>query len=120
MRFFSTFITGFGEVVKSEIPKVLKNIRLELLTDGLIIYQTTSSGYGGNSAAPERSAGAKRRRSVVGIGLVKSSDFIQETQQFDLLRKTQLRSLPTALRFIDIYLYQKSNFLSDRRESKDV
>ena len=38
-------------------------------------------GCGGNSAAPERSAGAKRRRSVVGIHLVKSSDFVQEGQQ---------------------------------------
>ncbi len=37
-------------------------------------------GCGGNSAAPERPAGAKRRRSVLRIGLVKSSDFIQETQ----------------------------------------
>ena len=44
-------------------------------------------GCGGNSAAPERSAGAparrslgaggKRRRSVIGIRLVKSSDFVQ-------------------------------------------
>jgi len=34
-------------------------------------------GCGGNSAAPERSAGAKRRRSVVRIGLVKGSDFVQ-------------------------------------------
>jgi hypothetical protein len=36
-------------------------------------------GCGGNSAAPERSAGAKRRRSVR-IRLIKSSDFIQEGQ----------------------------------------
>ena len=36
-------------------------------------------GCGGNFAAPERSAGAKRRRSVR-IGLVKSSDFVQEGQ----------------------------------------
>jgi len=39
-------------------------------------------GCGGNSAAPERSAGAKRRRSFVGIRLVKSSDFVQETQHY--------------------------------------
>jgi len=37
-------------------------------------------GCGGNFAAPERSAGAKRRRSFVGIRLEKSSDFVQETQ----------------------------------------
>ena len=41
---------------------------------------TAEGGCGGNSAAPERSAGAKRRRSVIGIRLVKSSDFVQETQ----------------------------------------
>src|SRR3989338_7269177 len=37
-------------------------------------------GGGGNSAAPERSARAKRGRSFVGIRLVKGSDFVQETQ----------------------------------------
>ncbi len=40
--------------------------------------------WGRNSAAPERSAGAKRKRSVfVGVRLEKSSDFVQERQQLD-------------------------------------
>ena len=48
-----------------------RNVRSEGAAEG---------GGGGNSAAPERSAGAKRRRSFVRIRLVKSSDFVQETQ----------------------------------------
>jgi len=40
-------------------------------------------GCGENSATPKRFAGAKRRRSVfIRIGLVKSSDFIQEGQLY--------------------------------------
>ena len=41
--YFSTFITGFNEVVADELVKRLKNVEIELLTDGLIIYKTTSS-----------------------------------------------------------------------------
>ena len=47
-------------------------------------------GGRGNSAAPERSAGAKRRRSVVGISLVKSSDFVQETQPVEITIKSYI------------------------------
>lgn len=40
--YFSTFITGFDEVVKGELVKRLRDIKVVLLTDGLIIYKTTS------------------------------------------------------------------------------
>jgi len=56
-------------------------------------------GCGGNSAAPERSAGAKRRRSVVGISLVKSSDFVQETQPHCMNRKGCLAASPLGIEF---------------------
>ena len=54
-----------------------KRAKMNLPSEG-----TAEGGCGGNSAAPERSAGAKRRRSFVRIRLVKSSDFVQETQKF--------------------------------------
>jgi len=66
-------------------------------------------GCGGNSAAPERSAGAparrslgaggKRRRSVVRIGLVKSSDFIQEGQPVRTSLKGCLAASPLGIEF---------------------
>jgi len=49
------------------------------------------------SAAPERSAGAKRRRSVVGIHLVKSSDFVQEGQPHCMNRKGCLAASPLGI-----------------------
>ena len=41
--YFSTFFTGFDEVVEQALIKRLKNVKVNLLTDGLIIYKTTSS-----------------------------------------------------------------------------
>lgn len=40
--YFSTFITGFDEVIKEQLLKRLKDINIILLTDGLIVYKTTS------------------------------------------------------------------------------
>lgn len=39
--YFSTFITGFDRVVEKALAKSLKDIQIELLTDGLVIYKTT-------------------------------------------------------------------------------
>ena len=41
--YFSTFITGFDEVVTNELVKCLKGVEIVLLTDGLIVYKTISS-----------------------------------------------------------------------------
>lgn len=41
--YFSTFITGFDEVVSNELAKRLKNVEVLLLTDGLVIYKTSSA-----------------------------------------------------------------------------
>lgn len=41
--YFSTFITGFDEVIKKELIKSLKSVDITLLTDGLVIYKTDSS-----------------------------------------------------------------------------
>lgn len=41
--YFSTFITGFDEVVSNELAKRLKDVEVSLLTDGLVIYKTSSA-----------------------------------------------------------------------------
>lgn len=41
--YFSTFITRFDDVVSNELVKRLKDVEVLLLTDGLIIYKTSSS-----------------------------------------------------------------------------
>ena len=41
--YFSTFITGFGEVVEEHLVKSLKDVEILLLVDGLVIYKTSSS-----------------------------------------------------------------------------
>src|SRR3989344_4990249 len=43
ISYYSTFITGFGAVVKSALINSLKNVKVELLADGLIVYKTSSS-----------------------------------------------------------------------------
>ena len=40
--FFSTFISGFGDLIKQELPKKLPNLKVNKLLDGLITYQSTS------------------------------------------------------------------------------
>ena len=40
---FSTFITGFDKVISNELTKRLKGVEILQLTDGLVIYKTTSS-----------------------------------------------------------------------------
>ena len=40
--YFSTFITGFDEVIKEQLLKRLKDINIVLLSDGLIVYKTAS------------------------------------------------------------------------------
>lgn len=42
MIYFSTFITGLGEIVSEELQKQLVNFKQELLLDGLIVYSTDS------------------------------------------------------------------------------
>lgn len=38
--FYSTFITGFSEVVRQALSNNLKDVKIDRLSDGLIIYQT--------------------------------------------------------------------------------
>ncbi len=72
---------------------------------------------GRNSAAPERSAGAKRRRSVVEIRLVKSSDFIQEGQPYCMNRKGCLAASPLGIEFgEDLPVISKRNRNRSLRE----
>jgi len=42
MKYFSTFITGFGSVVEATLKSNLKEVNIELLLDGLIVYSTNS------------------------------------------------------------------------------
>lgn len=41
--YFSTFIPGLGKIVKDQLERSLENFHCQLLLDGLIIYQTTST-----------------------------------------------------------------------------
>ena len=41
-RYFSTFITGFQEVVETELKKLLPEVKILRLLDGLVIYETTA------------------------------------------------------------------------------
>ena len=38
--YFSTFITGFSDVVRETLKKQLPDIKIDLLLDGLIAYRT--------------------------------------------------------------------------------
>lgn len=38
--YFSTFITGFGEVVKQALRSTIKDVNIKMMEDGLIIYET--------------------------------------------------------------------------------
>lgn len=40
--YFSTFITGFDKVVEKALIDHLKDVQIELLADGLVIYKTTA------------------------------------------------------------------------------
>jgi len=40
--YYSTFITGFTDVVKDNLQKHLKDVQIDLITDGLVIYKTTA------------------------------------------------------------------------------
>lgn len=42
-RYFSTFITGFQEIVEVELKKILLDVKILKLLDGLIIYETSTS-----------------------------------------------------------------------------
>lgn len=42
-RYFSTFITGFQEVVEAELKKILPDVKILRLFDGLVIYETIVS-----------------------------------------------------------------------------
>jgi tRNA G10 N-methylase Trm11 len=41
--YFSTFITGFDDIVADELNKCLRGVEIVLLNDGLVVYKTTSS-----------------------------------------------------------------------------
>lgn len=41
--YFSTFITGFDKIISNELATHLKGVEILLLTDGLVVYKTTSS-----------------------------------------------------------------------------
>lgn len=41
--YFSTFITGFGEVIEQALKATLKNVEVKMLADGLVVYSTDSS-----------------------------------------------------------------------------
>lgn len=40
--YFSTFITGFDQVIKKALKDSVNDVQIELLTDGLVIYKTSS------------------------------------------------------------------------------
>jgi tRNA (guanine6-N2)-methyltransferase len=42
-RYFSTFITGFDQVIKKVLEDSIKDAQIGLLTDGLVIYATNSN-----------------------------------------------------------------------------
>jgi len=42
-RYFSTFIPGLGEVVQAELKRKLPDLKVELLVDGLVVYETEAS-----------------------------------------------------------------------------
>lgn len=41
--YYSTFITGFNEVIKQALVSYIKDVKIDLLSDGLIIYKTNAS-----------------------------------------------------------------------------
>ncbi len=41
--YFSTFITGFDQVIKKALIDSINDVQIELLTDGLVIYKTNSN-----------------------------------------------------------------------------
>lgn len=43
ITYYSTFITGFQEVIKSSLKERLKDIQIDLVLDGLIVYKTNES-----------------------------------------------------------------------------
>lgn len=42
-NYFSTFITGFSEVIRSALITYLKDAKIKLLLDGLVVYTTNAS-----------------------------------------------------------------------------
>jgi len=41
-QYFSTFITGFQEVVRNALQRQLKDAEIKLLLDGLVVYNTNA------------------------------------------------------------------------------
>lgn len=41
-QYFSTFITGFQEVIRNALQKQLRDVEIKLLLDGLVVYKTNA------------------------------------------------------------------------------
>src|SRR5574344_1846564 len=39
--YYSTFITGFTDVIKENLGKHLKDVQIALIADGLVVYKTS-------------------------------------------------------------------------------
>ena len=83
-RFFQCMISDF---VAAEFFS--RNARSEGAAEG---------GCGGNSTAPERSAGAKRRRSIRVLRKM-DSDFFKQTPPFQICRRSCLGASPLGIGF---------------------
>ena len=40
--YYSTFITGFTDVIKENLGKHLKDVQIDLIADGLVVYKTSA------------------------------------------------------------------------------
>lgn len=40
--YYSTFVTGFTDIVKESLEKQIKDVQIELITDGLVVYKTNA------------------------------------------------------------------------------
>jgi hypothetical protein len=40
--YYSTFITGFTDVIKENLGKHIKDVQIDLIADGLVVYKTSA------------------------------------------------------------------------------
>lgn len=43
INYFSTFISGFQNLIESQLPRTLPDAKIQHLFNGLVIYQTNAS-----------------------------------------------------------------------------